>query len=98
MTVARPFHVLIDVDRDRFHARLREIEAWLAEWEMDAEVSSVLGEAAALRVRFADTRAAYAFQRCHGGRAVPADEISAAKIADAADEDLYNQLARDYPD
>ncbi|AZO81887.1 hypothetical protein B5U98_26950 [Bosea sp. Tri-39] len=98
MTDARPHHVVVKIDRDRFRTKLREIEAWLAEWEVDAEVGSVLGEKAELRVRFADTRAVYAFQRCHGGRAVRADEIAAAKITDATDEDLYDQLARDYPD
>ncbi|KRE11611.1 hypothetical protein ASE66_24085 [Bosea sp. Root483D1] len=98
MMEARPFHVLIDVDRDRFHTRLRELEAWLAEWQVDAEVGSVLGHSGKVRVRFADERASYAFQRCHGGRPVSADEIRASKIVDAADECLYDQLARDYPD
>jgi nitrous oxide reductase accessory protein NosL len=98
MSECRPFHVLIDIDRSRFHARLREIEAWIAEWQMDAEIGSVLGETGQLRIRFADQRAAYAFQRCHGGRTVPADEIEAAKLADVADEGLYDRLAREYPD
>lgn len=98
MSEARPFHVVVDVDRNRFHARLSEIEAWLAGWEIDAEIGSVLGSAGLLRIRFADERAAYAFQRCHGGRAVPLDEIETAKLADAADENLYERLAREYPD
>lgn len=98
MNDRRPHHVVVEIDRDRFRTKLREIEAWLAEWEVDAEVGSVLGEMAELRVRFADTRAAYAFQRCHGGEAVPPDEIAAAKIADASDDNLYERLARDYPD
>lgn len=98
MSEARPFHVLVDVDRDRFHTRLREIEAWLTEWQMDAEIGSVLRYGGQLRIRFADERAAYAFQRCHGGRAVSADEIEAATLADAADEGLYDRLAREYPD
>jgi hypothetical protein len=98
MTEARPFQVLVDIDRDRFHTRLREIEAWLSDWRVDAEIGSVLGENGLLRVRFTDERAAYAFQRCHGGRAVPAGEIEAAKLADASNEDLYERLAREYPD
>lgn len=98
MTESRPFHVLVHVDRNRFHTRLSEIQAWLAEWQIDAEIGSVLGAAGQIRVRFADERAAYAFQRCHGGRAVPLDEIETAKLADAADEDLYKRLAREYPD
>lgn len=98
MTEARPFQVLIDVEGDRFHTRLREIEAWISDWRIDAEIGSVLGENGLLRVRFADERAAYAFQRCHGGRAVPASEIEAAMLADASDEDLYERLAREYPD
>jgi len=98
MTEARPFHVLVDVSRDHFHTKLREIEVWLAGWQIDAEIGSVLCDGGQMRIRFADERAAYAFQRCHGGRAVSADEIEAAKRADAADEDLYHRLAREYPD
>ncbi|WP_129158959.1 hypothetical protein [Bosea sp. Tri-44] len=98
MTDARPFHVLVDVDAARFHSRLREIEAWLAEWQLDAEIGSVLGTTGQLRVRFADERAAYAFQRCHGGQAVSLGEIAAALGVDAAAEDLFDELARDYPD
>jgi hypothetical protein len=98
MTEARPHHVIVEVDRVRFQGRLREIEAWLADWQADAEVSSLLGPVGQLRVRFADERAAYAFQRCLGGRPVPLAEIEAAKLADATDEDLYDRLARDYPD
>jgi len=98
ITKARPFHVILYVDRDRFLTRLREIEAWLSDWQIDAEIGSVLGENGQLRIRFADERAAYVFQRCHGGRAVSADGIEAAKRADAADEDLYDRLAREYPD
>lgn len=98
MSEARPFHVLVEVDRSRFHSRLREIEAWLAEWEIDAEIGSVLGAVGQFRIRFADERAAYVFQRCHGGVAVAVGEIAAARAADAADEDLYDRLAREYPD
>lgn len=98
MRSARPFHVLVDVDRARFHTRLREIEAWLEDWHMDAEIGSVLGAAGQLRVRFADERAAYAFQRCHGGRAIAAEEIHAARLSDAADEDLYERLSQEYPE
>lgn len=98
MLEARPYHVLVEVDRARFRTRLREIEAWLAEWQIDAEIASVLGAAGQLRIRFGDERAAYAFQRCHGGIAVLLDEMGAARAADAADEGLYDRLARDYPD
>ncbi|WP_091840061.1 hypothetical protein [Bosea lupini] len=98
MTEARPFHVLVEVDRARFQARLSDVEAWLSDWQIDAEIGSVLGDIGQLRVRFADERAAHAFQRCHGGRAIPAEEIETAKFADAIDEDLYERLAREYPD
>ena len=98
MSETRPFHVLIDIDRSQFHARLREIEAWIAEWQIDAEIGSILGDGAQIRIRFADERAAYAFQRCHGGRSVSLEEIEAAKLADAADQGLYERLAREYPD
>lgn len=98
MTATRPHHVLVEVDRARFHSRLREIEAWLADWEIDAEIGSVLGSAATLRIRFADERSAYAFQRCHGGRLAPTEDIDAARAADAADENLYDRLAREFPD
>ncbi|SEM20032.1 hypothetical protein SAMN04515666_108142 [Bosea lupini] len=98
MSDARTHHVVVEVDRDRFHSKLRKIEAWLSEWEIDAEVGSVLGSSGLLRVRFSDERAAYAFRRCFAGRSVPADDIAAAQSADAADEALYERLAREYPD
>jgi hypothetical protein len=98
MSDARTHHIVVEVDRDRFHSKLREIEAWLSEWEVDAEIGSVLGSTALLRVRFSDERAAYAFRRCFAGQPVPIDEAAAAQAADAADEDLYDRLAREYPD
>lgn len=98
MNDKRPHHVVVEIDRDRFHSKLREIEAWLAEWEMDAEVASVLGTSGVLRVRFTDERAAYAFKRCHGGRSISAADFGVAQAADASDENLYDRLARDYPD
>lgn len=98
MTVPRPHQVVVNIDRSRFHSRLREIEAWLAEWQIDAEIGSVPGAEGQLRIRFADDRAAYAFQRCHGGRLVSADEIARAQANDAAADDLYERLAREYPD
>jgi hypothetical protein len=98
MTTARPHQVVVEVDRSRFHSKLREIEVWLAEWAIDAEIGSVLGSSGLLRVRFADEKAAYAFRRCFSGRPVALDDTAAAQSADAADEDLYDQLAREYPD
>jgi hypothetical protein len=98
MTEARPYHVLVDVDATRFHSRLRDIEAWLAEWQIDAVIGSVLGTSGQLRVRFADERAAYAFQRCHGGRPIPPGEVAATLAADAEDKNLYDRLAREHPD
>lgn len=98
MTDARPHHVVVEIDRDRFHTKLREIEAWIAEWEIDAEIGSVLGSSGLVRVRFADARASYAFQRCFAGQPVLKNEVEAAQAADAAAEDLYERLARDYPD
>lgn len=98
MPEARPHHVLVEVDRARFHTRLREFEAWLAEWQVDAEIGSVLAATGQLRIRFADQRAAYAFQRCHGGRLAAPSKLADALEADAADEGLYERLAREYPD
>lgn len=98
MTDARPHHVVVEIGRDRFHTKLGEIEAWLAEWEIDAEIGSVLGSTGMLRVRFADDKAAYAFRRCFAGLPVTREDTVAAQAADAADEDLYERLARDYPD
>lgn len=98
MAEPRPHHVVVEVDRSRFHSRLREIEAWLAEWEVNAEIGSALSASGLLRIRFADKRAAYAFQRCHGGKEVPAVEIAAARQADADDDDLYDRLAREFPE
>lgn len=98
MTDARPHHVVVEVDRDRFHSKLRDIEAWIAEWQIDAEIGSVLGSAGMFRVRFADEKAAYAFRRCFAGRPVLLDDTAAALAADARDEDLYERLAREYPE
>lgn len=98
MTATRPHHVLVEVDRARFHSRLRAIEAWLADWEIDAEIGSVLGSTSTLRIWFADDRAAYAFQRCYGGSLVSTDGIEAARAAEAADENLYDRLVREFPD
>jgi len=94
MSDARTHHVVVEVGRDRFHSKLREVGAWLSEWEIDADVGSVLGSSRLLRVRFSDERAAYAFRRCFAGRSVPADDIASTQSADAADEDLYDRLAR----
>ncbi|WID99690.1 hypothetical protein QO058_30280 (plasmid) [Bosea vestrisii] len=98
MTDPRPFHVLLEVDGLRFHSKLREIEAWLADWEVDAEIGSVLVITTTLRIRFADERAAYAFRRCYGGTLETLAEVSRAQAADKVDSDLYEQLARKYPD
>lgn len=98
MSDARTHHVVVDMHRDRFHSKLREIEVWLSEWQVDAEVGSVLGSSGLLRVRFADERAAYAFCRCFAGRMAHVDDIAAAQSADAGDEDLYERLAHEYPD
>jgi hypothetical protein len=98
MATTRPHHVVIEVDRARFHSKLRDIEGWIAERGVDAKVGSVLGSAGMFRVRFADEKAAYAFQRCFSGRAVALDETAAAPSAAARDEGLYDRLAREYPD
>lgn len=98
MADTRPHHVVIEVDRGRFHSKLRDIEAWITEWQVDAEIGSVLGSAGLLRVRFADEKAAYAFRRCFAGRSAPLGDTAAALAGDAADEDLYDRLAREYPE
>lgn len=98
MTTTRPHHVVVAVDRSRFHAKLREIEAWVADWEVDADIGSVLGSAGLFRVRFVDEKAAYAFQRCFSGQSARPGDAAAALATDAADEDLYAQLAREYPE
>jgi hypothetical protein len=98
MTDGRPYQVMVEINRDRFRTKLREIEGWLAEWEVDAEIGSVLGSTGLLRVRFADDKAAYAFRRCFSALPMTLEDTVAAQAADAADEDLYQGLARDYPD
>lgn len=98
MTTRRPHHVVVEVDRSLFHSKLRDIEVWIAEWEVDAEIGSVLGSTGLLRVQFADKKAAYAFQRCFAGQAALPGDTAAALSADAADEDLYERLAREYPE
>ncbi|MCV9938194.1 hypothetical protein OIU35_17705 [Boseaceae bacterium BT-24-1] len=98
MSDARPHHVVVEIGRARFRTKLRDIEGWLAEWEVDAEIGSVLGSSGLLRVRFADEKAAYAFQRYFADRSAPDEDTANALKADVADENLYDQLARKCPD
>lgn len=91
-----PHQIEIEIARDGFDAKLRAIEAWLAEWQMPHRIGSSVGTIGRLRVCFAEEKFARACRLHHGGRMVSTDEIAAAVAADAEDEELYDRLAADY--
>lgn len=93
-----PHQIEFAIPRIDFDARLRGIEAWLREWAIPYRVGSSLGTIGLVWVRFAEERFARAFRQHHGGRIIPAEEVVSALSADSADEDLYDRLAREYPD
>lgn len=92
-----PHQVLIAAAAADFDMRLRAIETWLAEWEIPHRIGSAMtGETGSLRVCLAEAKFARAVQSKFGGVIVPSDDVAHSLVADAADEDRYDALARAY--
>lgn len=92
-----PHQVLIAVGAAEFDARLRDIETWLAEWEIPHRIGSTLmGQTGSLRVRLAEAKFARALHSKFGGVIVPSDDVARSLVTDSADEDRYDALAREY--
>lgn len=92
-----PHHVLIAVGAAEFDARLRDVETWLAEWEIPHRIgSTMIGLTGSLRVCLAEAKFARAVQSKFGGVIVPSDGVARSLAADAADDDRYDALAREY--
>lgn len=92
-----PHQILIAVAAADFDARLRAVETWLAEWEIPHRIgSTMMGQTGSLRVCFAEAKFARALHSKFGGVIVPRDDVARSLAADAADEDRYGALAREY--
>jgi hypothetical protein len=88
-----PHVVEIELPRERFAGKLRDIETWLQGWQIPHRVGSTLGETGILRVRFAELKFARAFQFHHGGMILPDDEDETAMRDDENDQAEYQRLA-----
>lgn len=87
--------VELRLDRQAAPERLRRIDSWCTDWQLGFRVIETI-EPTVFRVAFEDPRYARAFQNHFGGVVVPEDEIAAAIDSDAATEDAYDRLAREY--
>lgn len=92
-----PHQVEIKLDRTTAAERLRRIGAWCTDWQIGFRVLSTMTEDL-IRVAFEETRFARAFHAHFGGVIAPADDFETALATDAADVDLYDRLAGEYPD
>lgn len=89
--------VELKLDRQSAGERLRRIEAWCTDWQIGFRVLGTM-DGGSVRVSFEDARFARALQSHFGGVIVPADELEAVFAADAADDDLFDRLAGEYPE
>ena len=87
--------VELRLDRQTAGDRLRRMEAWCGDWQSGVRVIETI-EPGIVRVAFDDRRFARAFVSHFGGVVVPDDEIAAALDSDAAAEDAYDRLAKEY--
>lgn len=78
--------------------RLRRIESWCADWQIGFRVLDRVPGSETIRIAFEDLRLARAFIGHFGGVVVDEREIQDALAGDGADEDVYERLAREYPD
>jgi len=97
MTAHWPHQVEIKLDRASAVERLRRIEAWCTDWQIGFRVFGTLS-ADLIRVAFEEARFARAFHAHFGGVIAPADELETALATDAAEVDLYDRVAGEYPD
>jgi len=97
MSGAWDHQVELKLDREMAAYRLHRIETWCTDWQIGFRVLRTM-DAGTVRVAFEDARFARAFH-CHfGGVMVPANELETALAADAADNDLFDGLAGEYPE
>ncbi|KRE03473.1 hypothetical protein ASE61_13495 [Bosea sp. Root670] len=97
MTAQWPHQVELKLDKVSAAERLRRIEAWCSDWQIGFRVLGTMSEGV-IRVAFERARFARAFHAHFGGVIAPGDELEAALAADAAEVDLYDRLAGEYPD
>jgi hypothetical protein len=86
------------VDPTKLNSRLKEIGEWLVVWQMPHQIR-VVQQASTSRLRFSfpSENHARAFELQFGGEVVT-DKVERAWAADAADDDLYERLAGEFPD
>jgi hypothetical protein len=78
--------------------RLLRIESWCGDWEIGFRVLDRFPGSETIRIAFEDPRLARAFIGHFGGVLVDDRELEQAMASDVADEDVYERLAREYPD
>lgn len=98
MTAHWLHQVEIKLDKASAAERLRRIEAWCTDWLIGFRVLGTMTDGV-IRVAFEEARFARAFHAHFGGViALRAGELDMALAADAAEVDLYDRLAGEYPD
>jgi hypothetical protein len=97
MTGHWPHQVEMKLDKVSAAERLRRIEAWCSDWQIGFRVLDTVTEDL-IRVAFEEVRFARAFHAHFGGVIAPVNEFEIALAADAAEVDLYDRLAGEYPD
>ncbi|TAJ27567.1 hypothetical protein [Bosea sp. (in: a-proteobacteria)] len=76
--------------------RLRRIQSWCADWEIGFRMLDRQPYSESVRLAFEDRRLARAFIGHFGGVLVDELEVEDAMAADAAFEDVYERLAREF--
>lgn len=96
--MSEPWRHQVELKLDRAAApeRLRRIEAWCGEWQISFRVIDPGPADTTLRLAFEEARLARAFMGHFGGVPVPDDEVERAVGEDAAAEDAYDRMAREY--
>lgn len=78
--------------------RLRRIESWCGDWQIGFRVLDRFPGSETIRIAFEDRGLVRAIIGHFGGVLVDENELEGAMIGDAAAEDAYDRLAREYPD
>lgn len=93
------WHHQVELKLDKMSAaeRLRRIDAWCTDWQIGFRVIGTMTDGV-IRVAFEEARFARAFHAHFGGVIAPVHEFETALAADAAEGDLYDRLAGEYPD
>jgi hypothetical protein len=73
-----------------------KFKTWLDGWKIPHRIFEGIGAVAAIQLSFQLERHAGAFQLQYDGRFVVGDERQRALTRDAADENLFEQLAPDF--